>query len=114
MRYELTDDALCAIRPMLPNKPRVRRPGGDSLRFRRLGADMACQVGPRYDGCLHQNSSESWRPVACACVRDECEIPSTRTPFLVGRSGSSKPRLQRSRSARLSIASSTDLLRVIC
>ncbi len=37
MRYELTDDALCAIRPMLPNKPRVRRPGGDSLRFRSWG-----------------------------------------------------------------------------
>jgi hypothetical protein len=36
MRYELTDDALCAIRPMLPNKPRVR-PGGDSLRFRSWG-----------------------------------------------------------------------------
>jgi hypothetical protein len=31
--YELIDDAWGVIRPMLPNKPRVR-PGGDSLRFR--------------------------------------------------------------------------------
>ena len=56
-------------------RPRVRT-GGDSL------------------GCLYRSTSESWRPVACACVKDDSEIPSRRTPFLVGRSFSSKPTLR--------------------
>src|ERR1700730_3458960 len=64
---------------------------------------------------VHQSTSESWRlPVASACVKDDSEIPSRRTPFSVGRSGSSKTRLRHSRPARLSMASPMDLLRVIC
>ena len=60
------------------------------------------------------------KPVAVGGSRERgvvaaaSEIPSRRTPFLVRRSGSSKLRLKRSRSARLSIASLTVLLRVIC
>jgi hypothetical protein len=59
----------------------------------------------------YRPSESWWRPAAC--IKDDNEIPSKRTPFLVGRSGSSKPRLRLSRSATLSMAS-PDLLRVIC
>jgi hypothetical protein len=42
------------------------------------------------------------------------DILSKRTLFLGGKSGSSKPRLRCSKSARLSMAPPTDLLRVKC
>jgi hypothetical protein len=59
------------------------------------------------DGCLRHRTNESWRrSVDCACVKDDSEIPSRRTAFLGGRSGSSKPRHRFSRFARLSMVAS--------